>query len=178
MFPKKVYGFLTVLLLAGVSLMAAAKLPRPMADSKIGLPSGKALRLIDTRGKYRVVLLVSSQCDHCVKAVQSASKVEREFRAKGVEFYGAAVDLRTTQELTPFLAKAQPSFPFGVMTQYETQQLGDFTDNDRPFVPIILFVDRNNYVKFQFFGQEEFFKDAKEQETRTRNVLNTLLSQK
>lgn len=178
MFSKKVAGLFAVLAMAGASFAFAAKVPRPMADSTIDLPNGKKIRLIDTRGKVRVVVLVDADCDHCANAVKWLSKVERDYRAKGVQFYGAAIDTGNLKQLTPFVVRSQASFQIGTIGQYPTKQLADFKDGDSPFVPMILFVDRSNHVLYQFFGQDPFFKDPAEQETRTRSILNSMLSQK
>lgn len=178
MIPKKFTGLLTMFVVAAASFAVAAKLPRPMADSTINLPNGKKIRLIDTRGKVRVVVLVDAECDHCENAVKWLSKVERDYRAKGVQFYGAAIDNGNPKQLTPFVVRSQASFQFGIIDQYPTKQLADFKDGDSPFVPMILFVDRSNHVLHQFFGQDSFFKDPQEQETRARSLLNAMLNQK
>jgi hypothetical protein len=178
MFSKKVAGLFAVLAMAAASFAFAAKLPRPMADSTIDLPNGKKIRLIDTRGKVRVVVLVDAVCDHCANAVKWLSKVERDYRAKGVQFYGAAIDVGNLNQLTPFVVRSQASFPFGSIGQYPTKQLADFKDGEKPFVPMILFVDKSNHVLYQFFGQDSFFKEPTEQEARARSLLNAMLSQK
>lgn len=175
MLLKKTLGYVSVLAAATAMVLSAAKLPRPLADSKIQLPAAdKPLRLIDTRGKIRVIVLMSSHCSDCKTALKIFNKVERAYRAKGVVFYGAAVDVNSARELTPFLVETQPSFPVGTMTQYDTQMAADFTAMERPFVPIVLFVDKTNHVKFQFTGDTDFFKD---QENRTKGVLETMLKQ-
>ncbi len=175
MLLKKTLAYVSVLVAATAMVVSAAKLPRPLADSKIQMPaSDKPLRLIDTRGKIRVIVLMSSHCAECKAAVKIFSKVERVYRAKGIVFYGAAVDVTNPRELTPFLVETQSSFPIGVMTQFDTEQAADFKSPERPFVPIVLFVDKTNHVKFQFSGNEDFFKD---QENRTRGVLETMLKQ-
>jgi len=149
--------------------------------------------LIDTRGKIRVILLVSVGCEHCEKTVGVFSKVEREYRDKGVQFLGASVNIGSVKELPPFLAKTKPSFLIGSLQPDQVMSLADFTQQERPWVPMVLFVDKNNYVRYQYNGDSDFFKDPQggngvlkakgrsneqQAEFRLRAVLEAMLKQK
>jgi len=193
MLSKKLLVLVNLLVVAAVTL-SAAKLPRPMADVVMEtLNVQQRLHLIDTRGKIRVVLLVSVGCDHCERVIPVFSKVEREYRDKGVQFLGAAVNIENVKQLSPLLAKTKPSFLIGQLPPEQVMRLADFTKEERPFVPMVLFVDKNNYVQYQYNGDGEFFKDPQgrsgvlkakgrsdeeQTEARLRAVLNAMLKQK
>jgi hypothetical protein len=158
---------LAALLMAGSLAAFAPKLPRPLADVSLDLPGAKRVRFTATKSPARLIAILSSSCEHCVSAVTELSKLERAFRARGVQVYGALVDEQAAEALPAFVAKAKPSFPIGTMSQDNTRRLADFGMGDHPFVPILLFVDRNNTVLYQFQGEDGLFSS---------NTYNTLRS--
>jgi len=160
-----VNALLAGLLFAGSVVALSPRLPRPLADVSIDLPGAKRVRLGQTKSKARVIAILSSSCEHCVTIVSSLSKIERKFRSRGVLVYGALVDEAAAKELPKFIAKTSPSFPIGTLSQDNTRRLADFGMADHPFVPILLFVDGNNIVRYQFHGDDGVF---------TSNTENTL----
>jgi thiol-disulfide isomerase/thioredoxin len=193
MLSKNFFALVSLLVVAALTL-SAARLPRPMSDAVMEtLTIQKRFHLIDTRGKIRVVLLVSVGCQHCEKMIPVFNKVEREYRNKGVQFLGATVNVASVQEISPFLAKTKPGFLIGSLQQDQVMELADFTQEERPFVPMVLFVDKNNYVRYQYNGNSDFFKDParsnavlkakgrsdeEQTEMRLRAVLEAMLKQK
>ncbi len=99
-FPRMV-SLLAALLLSGTLILQAATTPRPLADVTIDLAQGKRVRLLDGKGKIRVIALVSTECDHCAKTVGVLSQLDAAYRAKGVEFVGA----RRERRLQPAAAR-------------------------------------------------------------------------
>jgi thiol-disulfide isomerase/thioredoxin len=188
MLSKKILTCLSTLLVAGALALSAAKLPRPLVDVSLEMPLGqKNIRLIDTRGKIRVILLVSVGCDHCERAIGVFNKVAKEYKSKNVDFYGSTVNIASARELPPFLVKTKPVFPFGAMQPPQVQGLADFNSQEKPFVPIVLFVDKTNYVRYQFNGDGEFFtaqagngklkgkSEVEQIESRLRATLDAML---
>ena len=164
------------LLVTGSSLAFAAKLPRPLADVNIDTPGAKRIRLTATKGKPRVIAILASTCEHCEDTVATLSKLERQFRVRGVQFVGALVDEQAAQLLPAFVAKTKPSFVIGTMSQDNTRRLADFGMRDHPFVPILLFVDANNMVRYQFHGDEAIFQSNTE--AGLKNMIDVLLKLK
>jgi hypothetical protein len=156
---------LAALLTVGSLAAFAPKLPRPLADVSLDTPGAKRIRLNATKSKARIVVVLSSGCEHCFSIVKDLSKLERNYRAKGVQVFGALVDEAAAVQLPTFLAKTSPSFPIGTMSQDNTRRLADFGINDHPFVPIVMFVDSANTVRYQFHGDDRLFEN---------NAYNTL----
>jgi hypothetical protein len=167
---------IAALALAGALMAFAPKLPRPMADVSIDLPGAKRIRLIDTKTKGRIVALLASTCDHCVDTVVYLTKLERQYRAKGVQIYGALVDEEGPQQLPKFVARTKPSFSIGTLSQDNTRRLADLAINDHPYVPMLLFVDSNNMVRFQLHGDDAAL--GANAEKNVANMLDTLLKGK
>jgi thiol-disulfide isomerase/thioredoxin len=156
---------LAVFLMVGSLAASGPKLPRPLADVSLDTPGAKRIRLNATKSKARIVVVLSSECEHCVSIVKELSKLERAYRARGVQVFGALVDEAAAQQLPTFVAKTSPSFPIGTLSQDNTRRLADFGINDHPFVPIVMFIDGTNTVRYQFHGDEGIF---------VNNVYNTL----
>ncbi len=156
---------LAAFLMTGSLFALNPKLPRPLADVSLDTPGAKRIRLNATKSKARIVVVLSSECEHCLSIVKDLSKLERNYRARGVTVFGAVVDEAAAQQLPNFLAKTSPSFPIGTMSQDNTRRLADFGINDHPFVPIVMFIDGRNTVLYQFQGDDGLF---------TNNAYNTL----
>jgi thiol-disulfide isomerase/thioredoxin len=152
------------------------KLPRPLADISLDAPGAKRVKVNQPKAKARVIAVLSSECADCAAMVGSLSKLERQYRARGVVFYGALVDEQAAQQLQKFIAKTSPSFPIGTLSQDNTRRLADFGINDHPFVPILLFVDGNNVVRYQFSGDQGVFKNNTE--NSLKNMIEVVLKQK
>jgi thiol-disulfide isomerase/thioredoxin len=163
-------------LFAGSALAFAAKLPRPLADVSLDMPGAKRVRLSATKSKGRIIAILASTCEHCEKTVVTLSKLERQNRARGVQFFGALVDEQAAQALPKFIAKTKPSFPVGTLSQDNTRRLADFGMSDHPFVPIVMFVDADNIVRYQFEGDQAVFTSNTEK--TFQNMIEVLLKKK
>lgn len=180
MLPRKLSllnAALAALVFAGALTALPPKLPRPLADVSIDTPGAKRIRLIDTKkdAKLRVIAILASTCDHCEETAIFLSRLERNFRAKGLRVYGALVDEEAPQQLPKFLAKTKPSFPVGTLSQDNTRRVADFGINDHPFVPILLFVDASNVIRLQFNGDDPMMAAASA-EKNVGNIVQGMLS--
>lgn len=162
---------LVFLCLAATAL--AADTPRKLADVTIAAPlGGKDVKLSSYRGKILLIAIISTECATCAQSVQLLNKIQKEYGPKGVQVVAAAVNEGAVTLVNAFIDRYQPNFPVGLLTQDETRELADFGVNDRPYVPIFLFVDRQGTVTQQFFGDSPFFQA---EDKSTRGLLNNML---
>jgi thiol-disulfide isomerase/thioredoxin len=160
MFTKKLAwcnGLLAVTMLAG-SLMGAPKVGRKMADVTVDLPGARRMKVTDGKAVVRVVVMLSTTCEHCMKAIPSLNKVAKEFRSKGVKFVGVIVDEGQPGGTAQFINNTKPTFPVGSVTQDNARRLGDYGFKDHPFVPVAMFLNANDIVMYQFAGDETLMK--------------------
>jgi thiol-disulfide isomerase/thioredoxin len=150
-----------------------ASTPRPLADVTVPTPDGKKVHLGQYRGKVMVVALVSTTCDHCIASLQLLSKLQKEYGPRGFQAVGVAANDNAQDSLAGFI-RLQIAFPVGWLDQNTTMQLCDFKREDRPFVPMYLFVDKKGTVRFQYAGKDDFFKN---EEKNTRLLIEALLKQ-
>lgn len=152
----------------------AASTPRPLADITVPLPTGKSIRLSQYRGKVMVVALISSTCDHCIASLDLLGKLQAEYGPKGFQVVAVAADDNAAKMVGPLTRVRNITFPLGHLDQNTTMQLCDFKRDDHPFVPMYLFVDKKGTVRFQYNGNDDFFKA---EEKNTRILIEGLLKQ-
>ena len=163
-------------LLAFVCLLVSvqgASVPRPLADVSVNTPDGKKLRLSQYRGKVMVVALISTTCAHCINSMQLLSQFQKEYGAKGFQVVAVGADDLAAKSVGSF-TRLQLGYPLSYLDQVTTMQLCDFKREDHPFVPMYLFVDKKGTVRFQYSGNEDFFKN---EEKNTRILIEGLLKQ-
>ena len=163
-----VLGFVCLLVSA-----QAASVPRPLADVAVPTPDGKKVRLSQYRGKVMVVALVSTTCEHCITSMQMLSQLQKEYGPRGFQVFAVAADDLASKGAAA-LTRLQLGFPLGYLDQNTTMQLCDFKRDDHPFVPMYLFIDQKGTVRFQYPGNDDFFKN---EEKNTRILIEGLLKQ-
>jgi hypothetical protein len=145
-----------VLFLFGLTVVAYAGLPpgRPLADVPISQAGGKKLDLKQYRGKALVLTLISTTCVHCAEVVDLLKQIQEEQGAHGLQVVVAAGDDNGAVVIGPYAAAHKPNFPLGYVDRAALRKLANLTPKDRPFVPIMLFVDAKGAVRVQMFGND------------------------
>jgi thiol-disulfide isomerase/thioredoxin len=162
-------------LLLGMAFSTYAHtLPRPLIDVSLDAPGGKRVRLLDYKGKAMLIAIMSTQCERCQESIPMLNEFQRIYGPQGVQIVAAVVNEDAVKDLRGFIDRFQPRFPIGVLSQDNTRRLADFGPKERPFVPMFLFVNKHGVLKYQFSGDDSYFKSEK---SNTKNVLDVLLKQ-
>jgi thiol-disulfide isomerase/thioredoxin len=119
---KTVFG---LLLAFGLTLQAAAPVPRPAQEFKIHEPSGRETLLSAQKGKVVVIQFLFTWCPHCQASAQWLSKMQTELGPKGLQVYGVAFndevltkDVAANNKTTAAFSQ-YASFPVGLVTTKE-----------------------------------------------------------
>lgn len=164
-----------LLILLCVAALAAAKTPRPLANLTLAAPpGGKAVKLSTYSGKVLVIAVFSTECNPCATAIQYLERLQKEYKAKGVQMVGAAANGGAISTIKPFIDRYKITIPLGVLTEDEAKRLTDSTPTEHLIVPAFLFVDKKGSVRFQYPGDHTFFNDG---DKNTRGVIEGLLRQ-
>jgi hypothetical protein len=149
-----------VLILLCLTVMAYADLPpgRPLPDVPISGAGGRKLDLKTYRGKALVVTLVAVSCKHCAEVLDVLKKLQVEQGARGLRIVAAAGDENAPAVFAPYASKHQLNFPFGYVNRAELMKLANVGPKDRPFVPIMMFVDAKGIVRVQMFGNDRLLE--------------------
>jgi len=146
--------------LLALTAAAFAGLPpgRTLADVPVSLPGGKKLDLKQYRGKALVLVLISTTCVHCGEVVDLLRQIQKDEGPRGLQVVAAAGDPNAAVAIGPFAAAHKLNFPLGYVDRPAIVKLANLTPKDRPFVPIMLFVDAKGAVRVQMFGNDPLLK--------------------
>ncbi len=142
--------------------MAFGEIPRPLADVPILYPTGQKLSVkTKYRGKVCVIVLIATTCNSCKAMVDQLAKLQKQFGPRGMVAVGAVVDEQNAKyTVGPWVARYRPAFEFGYLEKPEFIKLADIPANMRPFVPVVLFVDKKGKVRFQAYGDDAVMKQT------------------
>jgi|SRR5258708_1881682 len=165
-----------VLFLFSLTALAYAGLPpgRTLPDVPISQLSGKKLDLKQYRGKALVLAIVSTTCQDCGDVVDLLKQIQTEQAPHGLQVVVAAGDPHAENVLAPFIAKHKPNFPIGYLDRPGIVKVANIGPKDRPFVPIMLFVDARGAVRVQLFGNDPLMKKS---EGIIRSTIRELLKE-
>ncbi len=165
-----------VLFLLNLTLLAYAGLPpgRLLPDVPVSLPAGRKLDLKQFRGKALVLAIVSTTCKDCGQVVDLLNVLQTEQGPHGLQVVVAAGDPNAAVALGPFIAAHKPNFPIGYLDRPAIMKVGAIGPKDRPFVPIMLFVDARGAVRVQLFGNDPLMKNP---EGIIRSTIRELLKE-
>ncbi len=145
-----------VLFLLSLTTLVYAGLPpgHTLADVPVSLPGGKKLDLKQYRGKALVLTLIATTCQHCGEVVDLLKQMQQEQGPHGLQVVVAAGDDNAATAIGPFAAAHKPNFPLGYVDRSALRSLANLSLKERPFVPIMLFVDARGAVRVQLFGND------------------------
>jgi hypothetical protein len=142
--------------LFALTAAAYAGLPpgRNLPDVLVSQVGGKKLDLKQYRGKALVLAIILTTCKDCGEVVDLLKQIQTEQGPHGLQVVVAAGDPNAAVALGPFAAAHKPNFPLGYVDRPAIMKLGNIGPKDRPFVPIMLFVDAKGAVRVQLVGND------------------------
>jgi peroxiredoxin len=157
-----------------VAAALSAKEPRPASITPIPLPTGKKIRLQQYAGKVVLFVIFSTECKDCIAALDVVNRVQKEFGPRGFQAIAAAGDDNAQYLVEPFSQRYKLTFPIGYVNKDEMIKLADIPKDKRPTAPIFLFIDKRGVVRFQYYGDDPFFKTV---DGSTHSIVDGLLKQ-
>ena len=136
---------------------------------------GRDIAVEDYKGKVVMVMFFSTDCPHCQNTARILAPIYREYRGKGVEFLGVAVNPSAAQNLPAFVAQYGVEFPVGLGSSTQWSSFAKFSLTKRAYVPHVLFVNKDGKVVEDHPGEETAF--WQDQATSIAASLDRLLAQ-
>ncbi|MEO5923870.1 MAG: TlpA disulfide reductase family protein [Bryobacteraceae bacterium] len=177
---KIVYG---LLLAMGLTLQAAAPVPRPAGEFKIHEPSGRDTLLSSQKGKVVVIQFLFTWCPHCQVAAKWVSKMQQELGSKGLVTYGVAfndeVQTKSVEENNKVTAafSQYASFPVGLSTKEPVLRFLGLSVLQGYGVPQFVVIDRKGVIRAQTTAQPSGTASIAT-ESVMRDTVNKLLLEK
>jgi len=159
---KRVMKTLGLLLLSALALQAG-KVPRPAAALEAKTLDGKTISLSDLKGKVVAVMFFSTDCPHCQQTTQLLNPIYAEWKSRGLEILGMAVNPSANTNLKAFADQFGAKFPLALSTTSECNRFSEESVMRRFTVPYILFVDRQGQVREEHPGADRNFWVGQEQ---------------
>lgn len=177
---KLIVGLLFTL---GLTLQAAAPVPRPAPEFKVHEPSGKDTMVSSLKGKVVVIQFLFTWCPHCQATAQWLSKMKAELGPKGLEVIGVAFN--EEQMMTPNDAanKADMAkfnefakFPVGMSRKGPVLSFLGMSVMDSYGVPQLVVIDKKGVIQAQTHPRPA--KGEIVEEPVMRALVNKLLAEK
>ena len=165
-----------VLFLFTLTALVYAGLPpgRNLPDVPVSQLGGKKLDLKQYHGKALVLAIISTTCKDCGEVVDLLKQIQTEQGSHGLQVVVAAGDPNAQRTLGPFAATHKPNYPLGYLDRPAIMKVANVGPKDRPFVPIMLFVDARGAVRVQLFGNDPLMQKP---ESIIRSTIRELLKE-
>lgn len=138
---------------------AATETTYPDRNSALSFKAygGRDIAIEDYKGKVVMVMFFSTDCPHCQNTARILAPIYREYRGKGVEFLGVAVNPSAAQNLPAFVAQYGVEYPVGLGSSTQWSSFAKFSVTKRAYVPHVLFVDKEGKVVEDHPGEDAAF---------------------
>jgi thiol-disulfide isomerase/thioredoxin len=141
---------LALLLASGLSLEAAAPVPRPSKEFTVATPQGQQILLSSLNGKVAVVQFLFTWCPHCQAFSKVLTQLNAEYGPRGFQALGVAFEDDVTKDKTAAYAQQYATgFPVGVSTRSTVFSYLGLSELERVGVPQIVVIDRKGVIREQ-----------------------------
>ena len=165
-----------VLIWLALSLLAAVapaqQVPRKSPEFKALTAAGRPLQFDQFRGKALAVEFLMTECPHCQDTAQVLERLQQEYRARGLQVIGVAINPDAQAKLPGLVKKLNLSFPVGTASHLSVFQYLQLSVVRQYSVPFLAFIDGSGVIRAQFTGDDAFFKDT---EANIRSNIEALL---
>ena len=178
----RVAPLLASLLISGLTVQAAAPVPRPSKEFTIVLPNGKQSLLSTYRGKVVMAAFMFTTCPHCQALSKIITKLQAELGPKGFQAVGVAFNDEVNtpnmavngQVTAGFVNQFEVGFPMGFAPRDSVLSYLGVSSIESWVVPQVAIIDRKGVIRAQSAsrGTTEL-----QTETYLRKYLGDLLSE-
>lgn len=154
----------------------ASRVPRPVPSVPVNLTNGKKLDIAkEYKGKVVFLALVSTTCEDCLNLSMLLGRLQKEFGPKGLQTVAVACEPDSNKLAGPWEQRYRPGVPVGYYSKAEMYQMAELAPDARPYVPVLLVIDRSGKIKYQMESNEPIMKET---EKLLRVFANSLLAEK
>jgi peroxiredoxin len=140
---------LALLLALGLSVQAAAPVPRPSKELTVATPQGQQILLSSLKGKVCVVQFLFTWCPHCQTFSKVLTQLNVQYGPRGFQSLGVAFEDDVTKEKAVSYTKQFAGFPVGVSSRATVFSYLGLSELERIGVPQIVVIDRKGVIREQ-----------------------------
>jgi thiol-disulfide isomerase/thioredoxin len=148
---------LALFLALGLSVQAAAPVPRPSKEFTVSTPQGQQILLSSLKGKVAVVQFLFTWCPHCQAFSKVLTQLNAEYGPRGFQALGVAFD--DDDGKAPLKSKVMAytqqyaGFPVGVSSRGPVLSYLGISELERIGVPQIVVIDKKGVIREQSTSQ-------------------------
>lgn len=145
----------------GAAVLAAAawagEVPRPAPPLEVPTLNGGKLSLQSLRGKVVLLKFFLTDCPHCQRSAGVIMPIYKEWKARGLEVVGVAINADAAQRIPDFVQRFGATYPMGIGSRTTVTTFLDVSVVYRFSVPYILMIDRQGVIRFEHPGDDTNF---------------------
>jgi len=171
----KLFATLLGLVVSITIIGSAGQVPRPAAPLTVLTPGGESITLADLRGKVVVVKFFLTDCPHCQRSAGNIMPIYREWRSRGLEVLGIAINPGAGRLIPEFARRFGVTYPLAIGDRNMLTTFADLSAVAKFFVPYMFLVDRKGVIRYEHPGGDQAFYDN--ETVNLRGELDTLLKE-
>jgi thiol-disulfide isomerase/thioredoxin len=144
---------LALFLALGLSVQAAAPVPRPSKEFTVLTPQGQRILLSSLKGKVVVVQFLFTWCPHCQAFSKVLTQLASEYGPRGFQALGVGFEDDVTKQKVVDYTKQYAGFPVGVSNRSTVLGYLGISELERIGVPQIVVIDRKGVIREQTSSQ-------------------------
>jgi peroxiredoxin len=155
----KYFAYISLFFLA-LTTASFAQPKEKAPDFTVNTADGKTLKLSDLKGKAVVINFWATWCPPCKKEIPGFIEVYKQYKSKGLEIIGIALDQKGWDVVKPFIKKEAINYPIAIGDETLTKKYGQINS-----IPTTFFVNKKgNIVKNHvgYMSKEDFQKEVKD----------------
>ena len=153
----------------------AGEVPRPAPPLDVMSPSGDKISLAAFKGKVVLLEFFLTDCPHCQNSARIIMPIYRDWRSRGLEVLGVAINQSDQKRLIPeFAQRFGVTYLLGMGRSSMVNEFANLSEVARVFVPYVFIIDRKGVIRYEHPGGDAFFRD---EETNFRTELDLLLKE-
>jgi len=151
------------------------QVPRPAPALTVPTPSGVKITLADYKGKVVLVKFFLTDCPHCQRSAGVIMPIYREWRQRGLEVLGIAINPDAKYTIHEFAVRFGATYPMAIGNTPMVRTFGDLSAVQLFHVPYMFLIDRKGVIRFEHPGGDQAFYQNEAQNLRTE--LDALLKE-
>lgn len=147
-------ALLALFLALGISVQAAAPVPRPSKEFTVSVPGGQQILLSSLKGKVVVVQYLFTWCPHCQAFSKVLTQLNSEYSSRGFQALGVAFDDDdgkgvSLKDKAAAYGREYAGFPVGSANRSTVFGYLGLSELERIGVPQIVVIDRKGVIREQ-----------------------------